>query len=241
MSDNKENTSQKKKKGIDFNPKGKPGQGKKPFNFYWIYGIIGAILIAINLFSFSGLQKTELREFSEMVKSHDVQKIVVVNNETVEITIKKDRLADPKYKDVQKKTFGGESGAHFYLEIGSDEQFVNYLNEFQIDYSPEERIRVNNEKRKNWGGEIFGWLLPIIIMVGIWLFIMRRMTGGGGGGSQIFNIGKSKATLFDKETMVSTTFEDVAGLEEAKIEIQEIVEFLKNPKTYTDIGAKIPK
>lgn len=241
MSDNKGQSSPKRKKRIEINPKGKSGQDKKPFNFYWIYGIIGAILIGINLFSFSGLQKTQLPEFSEMIINHDVQNIVVVNKEIVEITIKNDRLTDSKYKEVQKKTFGGGNGPHYYLEIGSDEQFIKYLDKFQLDLSPEQRIIPEYETRKNWGGEVFGWLLPIIIMVGIWLFIMKRMTGGGSGGSQIFNIGKSKATLFDKEKMVNITFEDVAGLEEAKVEIQEIVEFLKNPKKYTDIGAKIPK
>lgn len=229
--DKQQEKNQRKNKG--------PGS-KKPFNFYWIYGIIGAILIGINLFNFSGLKKTQLNNFSEMIQNGDVARIVVVNKEIVEITIKSEKLSDPKYQGLKNKTFGGANGPHYYIEIGSDEQFINYLNEFQAN--SENKIRPEYETRKNWGGEIFGWLLPIIIMVGIWLFIMRRMTGGAGGpGSQIFNIGKSKATLFDKEKQVNVTFNDVAGLEEAKVEIQEIVEFLKNPKKYTEIGAKIPK
>ena len=231
----------KKENGQDKNQrKNKVPNSKKPFNFYWIYGIIGAILIGINLFNFSGLKKTQLNNFSEMVQNGDVSRIVVVNKEIVEITIKSEKLSDAKYQGLKNKTFGGANGPHYFIEIGSDEQFINYLNEFQAN--SENKIRPEYESRKNWGGEIFGWLLPIIIMVGIWLFIMRRMTGGAGGpGSQIFNIGKSKATLFDKEKQVNVTFNDVAGLEEAKIEIQEIVEFLKNPIKYTEIGAKIPK
>lgn len=231
------------KKGNAGQPKGKiPGGPKKPFNFYWIYAIIGVFLIGINLFNFSGLKKTQLNEFSDMIHNGDVAEIVVVNKEMVEITLKREKLSKPEYQGVRDKTFGGKSGPHYFLEIGSDEQFINYLNDFQKDLPSEDRIIPEYETRKNWGGEIFGWLLPILIMVAIWLFIMRRMTGGAGGaGSQIFNIGKSKATLFDKEKMVNVTFNDVAGLEEAKIEIQEIVEFLKNPKRYTEIGAKIPK
>ena len=240
MSEEEKNTNKPK---IDLTPKGrKPGGPKKPFNFYWIYGIILAVLIGINLFSLSGPEKTQLNRFAEMVRNRDVERIVVVNKEMVEITIKPDKLSDPQYQKVQKKSFSGEHGPQYYLEIGSDEQFINYLNKFQEGIPEEERLIPEYETRKNWGVDILGWLLPIIIMIGIWLFIMRRMTGGAGGaGSQIFNIGKSKATLFDKEKMVNVTFEDVAGLEEAKVEIQEIVEFLKNPKQYTEIGAKIPK
>lgn len=227
---------------MNLTPKGrKPGDPKRPFNFYWIYGVILAILIGINLFSLSGPEKTQLNSFAEMLKSQDVERIVVVNRERVEISIKREKINNQKYESVQKKTFGGANGPQYYLEIGSDEQFINYLNKFQEGLPEEERLIPEYETRKNWGVDILGWLLPIIIMIGIWLFIMRRMTGAGGGGSQIFNIGKSKATLFDKEKMVNITFEDVAGLEEAKIEIQEIVEFLKNPKQYTEIGAKIPK
>jgi len=240
MTEKERNTGKKKTDSNSRKPN-KPGS-KKPFNFYWIYGIIGAILIGINLFNFSGLKKTQLNDFAEMIHNGDVAKIVVVNKEAVEITIKNEKLSKEEYKDLKSSSFSGKNGPHYYLEIGSDEQFINYLNEFQKDVAREEKIIPEYESRKNWGGEIFGWLLPILIMVGIWLFIMRRMTGGaGGGGSQIFNIGKSKAILFDKEKHVNITFKDVAGLEEAKVEIEEIVEFLKTPKKYTDIGAKIPK
>ena len=145
-----------------FNPEMGPKKGpnsKKPFNFYWIYGIIGVILISINLFSFSGLKKTQLNNFAEMIHNNDVAKIVVVNKEIVEITIKNDKLSDPKYSALKTKTFGGNSGPHFYLEFGSDEQFINYFNEFQKDLAPEEKIIPEYEKRQNWGGEIFGWLL----------------------------------------------------------------------------------
>ena len=239
--ESKENR-ESREEGRQERPKKKSPGPKKSINFYWIYGIIGAVLIGINLFSFSGLKKTQLNDFAEMIHNGDVAKIVVVNKELVEITIRNEKLSDSRHRALKSKTFGGNSGPHYYMEIGSDEQFINYLNDFQKDLPAEDQIIPEYETRKNWGGEIFGWLLPIIIMVAIWLFIMRRMTGGtGGGGSQIFNIGKSRATLFDKEKHVNVTFADVAGLEEAKVEIQEIVEFLKNPRQYTEIGAKIPK
>jgi cell division protease FtsH len=115
------------------------------------------------------------------------------------------------------------------------------LNEAQTNMEATDKVNVIYETRKNWGGDIIGWLLPIIIMIGIWVFIMRKMSGGGGPGGQIFNIGKSKAALFDPEDKIKITFKDVAGLEEAKEEVMEIVEFLKNPGKFTKLGGKIPK
>jgi len=120
------------------------------------------------------------------------------------------------------------------------ETFEKDVRDVQVDITTP--VYVKNVTRKNWGGDILGWILPIVVLVGLWFLIMRMMTkGGAGGGGQIFNIGKSKAQLFDKDTMVSLNFNDVAGLQEAKVEVMEIVEFLKNPKKYTDLGGKIPK
>jgi cell division protease FtsH len=224
-------------------PNGK--QPKKQFNFYWIYVTIGVLLIALNLFSYSsGAQKVTWDRFvNEMLEEQEISRLVVVNNELiVEIFLTKEALASEKYKDLKKGTFSNANSPQFYLSIGSVDQFSRDLNRVQQDLPEAAQVNPEYDQRKNWTGEILSWVLPIIIMIGLWVFIMRRMSGGAGGpGGQIFNIGKSKATLFDKEKNVKVSFNDVAGLDEAKVEIQEIVEFLKNPKKYTELGAKIPK
>jgi ATP-dependent metalloprotease FtsH len=224
-------------------PKGK--QSKKQFNFYWIYVTIGVLLIALNLFSYSsGSQKVTWDKFvNEMLKEQEVSRLVVVNNELiVEIFLTKEALEAEKYKDLKKGTFSNSGSPQFYLSIGSVDQFSRDLNRVQEDLPETAQVNPEYDQRKNWTGEILSWVLPIVIMIGLWVFIMKRMSGGTGGpGGQIFNIGKSKATLFDKEKNVKVSFNDVAGLDEAKVEIQEIVEFLKNPKKYTELGAKIPK
>ena len=132
-------------------------------------------------------------------------------------------------------------GPHYVLSISTVERFSEELENAQADLPADERIKEEYDNRKNWGGEALSWLIPLALMVGLWIFIMRRMSGPGGGGGQIFNIGKSKAVLFDKNTQVKITFKDVAGQEEAKEEIEEIVDFLKNPDRYTALGAHIPK
>jgi ATP-dependent metalloprotease FtsH len=225
-------------------------QGKFPknpapkFNFYWIYAIIAILFFAIQFLNWSGgSQEISWQKFErDMLSSHDVEKIVVINKEYAEIFIKKEKLKEPKYKDLKNRSFGNfdTQGPQYIITIGSIDNFDKKVEEAQKDFSATERVGVNYETRKNWGGELIGWLLPIVIMVIIWMFIMKRM-GGGGGGNQIFNIGKSKATLFDKDLQVKVTFNDVAGLQEAKTEVMEIVDFLKNPKKYTTLGGKIPR
>ena len=239
MSDDIKNT--KKDKPQD---SGGPKMPKMPnikFNFYWIYGILGVILFGLYLNNMGGAPK-ELGwgELKEMLVNQEIEKLILVNKDHAEIYIKKDKLSLPKYKDLKPANSLATAAPHYVYQIGSVETFEKDIREVQAALpSP---VYVKNETRKNWGGDLLSWILPIVVLVGLWFLIMRMMTkGGAGGGGQIFNIGKSKAQLFDKDTMVSLNFNDVAGLEEAKVEVMEIVEFLKNPSKYTDLGGKIPK
>lgn len=219
----------------------KPGKSKKPFNFYWIYAIIGVILLSQLLFSWnSNLAKVTPLQFKQMVESNEVKQVIVINKEYAEIYLNSEAIRKEDYKKKLKQPMVGDVnnyGPHFMLNIGSPEKFDEDLAKWseQYDFTYEYRTR------ENWGRDILGWIIPIAIMVGIWLFILRRMGGGTGAGGQIFNIGKSKAKLFDENSSVKVTFDDVAGQEEAKEEIKEIVDFLKNPKRYTNLGARIPK
>ncbi len=218
----------------------KPNIPKNPFNFYWIYGIIAIGLIIMEvMYTAAPLKEKSTTEFIEtMLKQHQVVKIVIIPSENIaEITIGKEFLKLPQYaKDVLGKH---PNGPHYKVKISDVTTFNARLSEAQKDFLPAERIDAESENRTSWT-DTLGWLVPIVLMIVVWIIIMRRM-GGGVGGGQIFNIGKSKATLFDKNTNVNITFNDVAGLEGAKVEIKEIVDFLKNPKKYTALGAKIPK
>ena len=236
----------KMKERLSGGGKGKPS-GKKPFNFYWIYGIIVAIILLIQVFTWSGSNMVKIgwQEFeSEMLVNGDVYKVVIVNEKTAEVYIKKDKLSDKEYyKNIKDAPFGGglNPGPHYRMNIGTVESFNDNLNRAKEEIPKDNWIEkgIDYESRDSVGD--WSWLIMIVIMVALWMYIMRRMGGGGGPGGQIFNIGKSKATLFDKDTSVKVSFKDVAGLEGAKEEVEEIVEFLQNPKKYTDLGAKIPK
>lgn len=223
------------------------GNTPKPkFNIYWIYGLIILGFISLQLF-FSGKHIEEItwNQFeNEMLKEHDVERITVVNKERAEIYIKQDRLSSPKYKKYFDKGWNSISkqGPHFTFSIASVDIFYKQLDEAQKEFPDNERISVNYVQQKDLWGDLVTPVLWIVALVLIWLFVFRRMSAGaGGGGGNIFNVGKSRAQIFDKDTNVKTDFKDVAGLEEAKIEIKEIVDFLKNPKKYTDLGGKIPK
>ncbi len=236
-------------------PSNPPNGSRKPkgpqmpkFNFYWIYGIIFAIFIGIQLMPHDvALKSTWFKVKSDMVLTNNVEKITIVNEKRAEVTLKKEALAGDKFKDLKDRSlFGEEIGPHYYFEIGDVTQFRADLKDAEAEYTQRNpgqaiQIQVEYTTQHNYFGDILGWILPFLLLLGLWMFLMRRMGGGGAGGGQLFNIGKSKAQLFDKESLVKITFKDVAGLDEAKVEIMEIVDFLQNPKKYTNLGGKIPK
>jgi AFG3 family protein len=225
---------------------GGPRKGPK-FNIYWVWAIIFAVLVGFQLFgSFAPDAKTITDlEFYKMLDNGDVEKLnTVTNKNTVRVFIKKERL--DKYKDQLSKNWPsvGDKGPHFEFKVIKADDFNKELNAY-FDKKPE-LTRVPNIpiQEGEWFGSIIQFLLPLVVIVLIWVMLMRKMGGGASGGSGpggIFNIGKSRATLFDKGTKVNITFADVAGLDEAKVEVMEIVDFLKNPKKYTSLGGKIPK
>ncbi|MCV9931610.1 ATP-dependent zinc metalloprotease FtsH [Flavobacterium sp. LS1R47] len=178
-------------------------------------------------------------KFNDFLEKGQIEKVIVYNKAEAEVYLNAAALKDPAQKKVSKDIFDRPNkGPHYTLEIGNDQIFQTKLEKAVT----EGKLKDYNFVQKNNWTDILVGLLPIIILIGVWIFIMRKMSGGaGGGGGQIFNIGKSKAKLFDEKTDIKTTFKDVAGLEGAKEEIQEIVEFLKNPEKYTNLGGKIPK
>ncbi|MFC0777073.1 ATP-dependent zinc metalloprotease FtsH [Flavobacterium sp. HJSW_4] len=178
-------------------------------------------------------------KFNTLLEKGQIDKVIVYNKAEAEVYLNAAALKDPANKKVAEDIFKQPNkGPHYTLEIGNDQIFQTKLEKAVT----EGKLKDFNFLQKNNWSDILISLLPIIIIVGVWIFIMRKMSGGGaGGGGQIFNIGKSKAKLFDEKTDIKTTFKDVAGLEGAKEEIQEIVEFLKNPEKYTNLGGKIPK
>jgi len=187
---------------------------------------------------------TNWKDFNnKMLQEGKVDRLTIVNKEKVFIYIKKEFLSEEQFKNVSKTPIGNSQnlGPHYYFEIGSVESFNLDLKEAQKDFEYDESLTPSYETRKDVLGDILGWIIPLVFFVGIWFFIMKRMSGGaGGGGSQIFNIGKTKGKLVDKAD-IKVTFKDVAGLEGAKEEISEIVDFLKKPEKYTKLGGKIPR
>ena len=218
------------------------GKGKIPkFNFYWIYAILALIFLGIQFMDFgTESKKTDWKDLKQMLIDKDIQKIVLVNKETAEIYIKPDELKKEKYKDVAKSSNFGQNTPQFYYNVASPDIFIQQVQDVQKGNA--DPVYVDSETRHNWGGEILSWVLPILLLFGVWFFIMRMMSrGGGGAGGQIFNIGKSKAQIYDKNTSINISFKDVAGLEEAKVEVIEVVDFLRSPEKYTKLGGKIPK
>ncbi len=220
----------------------KPGFKFSPwYIFLSVLALFFIIQVASSGVDLSNPKPTTISKFNQLLDSSQVDKVVVFNGKTAEIFLKKEVLNDKKYEGVSKDVLGkiNEKGPHYLLEnIGNEELFQKKLVEAS------DKGLISNYDFKSTGDwtEIFLSFLPILILIGLWIFMMRRMSGGGaGGGGQIFSIGKSKAKLFDEKTDVKTTFTNVAGLEGAKEEVQEIVEFLKTPEKYTSLGGKIPK
>ncbi|OFY15664.1 MAG: hypothetical protein A2X02_06420 [Bacteroidetes bacterium GWF2_29_10] len=241
----------------------------------WLYIALIAVIIGIQfLGTYSKPKEIDYDTFEKkLFLEKDVEKLIIVNKESAEVYIKKDKLKTDKYKEEIKKGLS-EKAPQYVFSIGTIETLNNnientrkkiinqkldsitkankllsndslvkdaYISEtgkesLLNDY----RFEIRYEQKKDWTSEILGWVLPLLLLIGVWIFMFRKV-GGGGGGGQIFNFGKSKATLYDKAASIQINFNDVAGLEEAKVEIMEIVDFLKNPKKYTELGGKIPK
>ncbi len=207
----------------------------------WIILALVGVILAVSYFNRTGeLVEIQSSRFEDMVQRKDIKKLVLIKNEElIEITLKTEALQNAAYKqELEKSTpFGlSPNGPHFRMKIGSIDKFYDKYDQIiskqQLDLQVEERSDVT--------GMLLNWGFLFLLLFGFWM-LMRRMTGGGGPGGQIFNIGKSKAALFDAENKVKITFEDVAGLEEAKEEVKEIVDFLKTPGKFTKLGGKIPK
>jgi len=217
------------------------------FNAYWIYGIAIVLFLVFNVFS-GGLGNstgvsTTPSQFFKFLRNGDVKKVEIVNKREALVYL----TTKASNKDIHKKTQNeqlfpvGSGGPSYQFEFGDVQLFQKQL-EDTIDDEQLDTVLDFKTESNPWG-DIFSSLIPFILIIGVWIFIMRRMSGGGAGGpgGQIFNIGKSKAKLFDEKLEIKTTFQDVAGLEGAKEEIQEIVDFLKHPEKYTALGGKIPK
>jgi len=215
----------------------------KPNYQIWIIVALLLLVFGVTYFNKAGATK-EIKQnrFEDMYTKHDVEKVVLVMDENiVEVTLKEEALKNSSYKDLvsQQSPFALTQGPHCYFKIISPESFKEDFVKLEAKVKPEYRIDYEIDRRTNFSAFLVNWGLLFLVLFGFW-FLMRRVTTGGPGG-QIFNIGKSKAALFDAENKVRITFKDVAGLEEAKEEVKEIVDFLKTPAKFTKLGGKIPK
>ncbi|WP_018616419.1 ATP-dependent zinc metalloprotease FtsH [Segetibacter koreensis] len=217
---------------------------KKWFN-WWVYLLMLAIILLPSILnpSSEGKEITWQQFQKDILSRKAVEKIVVINNEKAEVYIKKEFANDPQFKDAFTRPVGSalNLGPHYSFNIGSVESFERKLDEAEKNVAANDKIDVSYIKKRSWFWDIMGTILPFILLFVLWNFLLGRASGmGTGGGSSIFNFGKSTATLIEKEKS-NITFDDVAGLEEAEMEVKEIVDFLKKPEFFTKLGAKIPK
>ncbi|HEU4904048.1 MAG TPA: ATP-dependent metallopeptidase FtsH/Yme1/Tma family protein, partial [Flavisolibacter sp.] len=222
-----------------------PRKGPR-FSFYWVYAIIFAVLIGLQLFGSFNPNAAQItqNDFEAMIRRGEVQDYTIISNRNlVKVALKKDNLSDSSRSAIGKNAMTSE-GLIATFRIASVESFKDDMRDFYKSNPQVQKVTEKAEAESNWFTPILQTILPFLLLIGIWILLMRKMSGGaagGGGPGGIFNIGKSKATLFDKGTRVNITFADVAGLDEAKVEVMEIVDFLRNPKKYTSLGGKIPK
>lgn len=219
---------------------------KPPRGNYQIWVILATVAVIFGVMYFnnsSTLKDVDYDAFKQMVRSGDVKKVVLVQNRKfVEVTLKSEALQNAKYKDqLNNGTFGGgATGPHFMMKVVDAGNFDQEFRVFRDKLTPDQSPEYKTEDREDYFQVFIQWGFLFLLLFGFWM-LMRRMTGGAGPGGQIFNIGKSKAALFDAESKVKITFADVAGLDEAKEEVKEIVDFLKTPAKFTRLGGKIPK
>lgn len=232
------------------------GGGKEPrktikFNIYWVYAIIVAILLGFQLFGRISPSTVSIsREvfLDSLLKPGYVKDyLIVTNKKVVRVTLKENAFSDPYINsrfESRKIKIDKKQGPHFEFRIPDVSNFDKQLNDFFIANPTVVKPSSDSREEENWLSPVLSLLLPVLVLIALWVLLMRKMNAGGGagpGGGGIFNIGKSRAQLFEKGTKVNVTFQDVAGLDEAKVEVMEIVDFLKNPKKYTALGGKIPK
>jgi len=223
------------------NQPNKQPKDKRRFSFYWIYAILAALLIGLQFYgkdSATPQEKIDQGKLIELLKNGDVERIDLVNREDAEIFLNQKGLA--KYFPEVRSVNGTTTTPNYTYKIGSLDRFEEMVENAQEGIN--NPVYISNVRRNNWMSDIIGWLIPLMLLIVFYVILMRGMGRGMGNAGSIFNIGKSRAQLYDKNSSnVNVTFKDVAGLEEAKVEIMEVVDFLKNPEKYTKLGGKIPK
>lgn len=208
----------------------------------WFYIVISTLLVVFYIFFYQSPQIKDIswKEFNrDLLSEHLVEKIVIVNKEVAEIYLKEDRLTDPKYKEIKKDNLSFKTRPQYLIKIGSVDSFESKLEKAQEGVASEDKISILYTNRTGMS-DLLPWLIPILFLLIFWIYLFRRVTSGSGS-NPLFNFGKSTARLTESGKRSEITFNDIAGLKEAKTEVMEVVDFLKNPEKYTKLGAKIPK